>query len=250
MKKLKTGTITALTAAMFGMALISTAQANSISIDFETPPGTTYELFFGASQSTDQSLSPTHSAQLNDPVNSSLVRIIPSGLKLGSTEGSFGVYLPTGTNLNVAPYMIFGADVDGSGVWDSSLTNDALVIAFISGPFSADTWFQTGLNSSTNVHVVGNRPGLTLGEYSSSGTQDTLAALSAESTGSGLWGDLGLLRIYVEIGEWPGVTTYNSYVDDINVSAVPEPGAVPEPATLALLMFGLAGLGLSRRKQA
>lgn len=215
--------------------------AHAISIDFESPVGSGYDLFNGAALTTAQSHSPTQSAILNDPVNDSLVKIVPSGLNLGTTSGSFWSYIPQSSNVNLAPYMIFGVDVNNDGSWDGGI-NDALVIAFITGAgaYPADTWFQSGLDAGTKVHVVGGRPGLAAGTFSSSGTQDTLAALSAMSTGGGLWGDLPLLRIYVEIGEWPLIDSYTAYVDDIQVNAV------HEPSTMLLLgsgLFGLAGYG-------
>jgi hypothetical protein len=189
-------------------------------------------------------------------VNDSLVRIQPIAdyglnLTLGTTSASFSAFIPEGSNANLAPYAMFGVDVNGDGAWDGGTTNDALVIAFITGssPYPTNTWFGTGLNASTQVHVVGARPGLAPGTFSSSGSTDTLAALSAMSTGSGTWGDLGLLRIYTEIGEWPGTTTYSAYVDDINVTGTNGTAPVPEPASMLLLGTGLVGMAVRLRRK-
>lgn len=225
-----------------GMAM---SPASAVTFDFESAGG--YGLFNGAALTTAQAQSPTHSVQLNDPVNNSLIRVIPSdnalNLKLGATSESFSAFIPTGSNNNVAPYGIFGVDVNNDGIWDSTLTTDALVIAFIPGPYATDTWFTTGLDASTNVHVVGNRAGLGVNDFSSSSGGGLLSALDATSTGSGLWGDLNLLRVYVEIGSWPGVNTYNSYVDNLTVSEV------PEPLTLSLFGVGFAGMAALRRRK-
>ncbi len=153
---------------------------------------------------------------------------------LGVLTGIFWTFIPSASPNN-APYMIFGVDTDNSGTWDGGV-NDSLVIAFDTfDPIVKDVWYETGLRDSTTVHVVGGRPGLTPGTYSSSGTQDTLANLrNMTTTGAEKWGDLNVLRAYVEVGQWPGVSSYTAYVDDMALST-----AVPE--VRGWLMVGVAG---------
>lgn len=221
---------------------VSVARSASMSTDFEAAPGSGYDLFFGAVQSTDFAHSGTYSIKLPIPsdVDNPTVRMIPdAGDTLNNLNGSFWAYVPTGyTNV---PYMIFGVDTDENG-WGTG--SDSLVIAFVNTPATHDAWFQNGLDGSTLVHVVGNRTGLTAGTYSASGTQDTLANLrNMTVSGSTTWGDLNVNRAYIEAGLWPGVTSFTGYVDDMALTVVPEPG------TLSLLAFALGGLVLIRKRK-
>jgi PEP-CTERM motif len=218
---------------------VSVARSASMSTDFEAAPGSGYDLFFGAVQSTDFAHSPTHSIklQLTADTDNPTVRMLPSDT-LNNLNGSFWAYVPTGyTNV---PYMIFGVDTDENG-WGTG--SDSLVIAFVNTPATHDAWFLDGLDGSTLVHVVGNRTGLTPGTYDASGTQDTLANLrNMTVSGSTTWGDLNVNRAYIEAGLWPGVTSFTGYVDDMVLT-------VPEPATMSLLAFALGGLVLIRKRK-
>ena len=151
---------------------VSIAWSASQSTDFEAPPGSSYNLFDQSNgysgvavQSTDFSHSGTYSIKLQVTADGDnpVVRMIPdAGDTLNNLNGSFWAYVPSGNN-NV-PYMILGLDTNGNGSWDgASASGDSLVIAFVNTPVTHDAWFQDGLDSSTLVHVVGNRSGLTPG---------------------------------------------------------------------------------------
>ena len=238
--------------------MVAGGTAQAASVDFESAPASGYYTLRNngsatTTMSTDYAVSPTHSAMFYFPDADSTandnptVKVWYTG-QLGNTAASFATLVTSGSSASVpAPYLMFGVDVNGDGLltsMDPSANADAYVIAFIHPTFSQGQWFTTGLDASTMVQVVGNRAGLTAGTFSASGTQDTLADLDAISTGNGAqtWGSLNILAAYVGAGEWPGMSgSYTAYVDNISVSAT------PEPASLGLLALG--GLTLLRRKR-
>ena len=186
---------------------------------------------------------------LNDTDSYARIRIITSIGQLKAVSGSFKAYIPSGSPSTLATYMMFGVDSNQNGIYDfpGVGATDSLVIAFITGgsSYPNDQWFTKGLAQTTKVHVVYNRTGLGTTEFSSSGTQDTLAALADHTfSGSLKWGDLMVHGFAVAAGLWPssGIVPYSSYVDNLTV--------VPLPGALWLLGSGLAGLGfLSRRRR-
>ncbi len=188
--------------------------------------------------SEDQALSPTHSAQLSlantvTDFAKVIIDFAPGSLSLKEAAGTFYSYISSG-NPAYLPYMYFGVDTNGDQTFNFG--DDSFVIAFITdGPaVQFDTWQISGIDGGTDVHVVGARPGLG-SSYSTASTVDTLSSLSGFSTGSGLWGDLGVLEVRVGAGETGSdYGAYTSYVDDITV--------VPEPSLYAVLC-GIAVIG-------
>jgi hypothetical protein len=222
--------------------------ASAATVDFES--GTGYDLFFGAVLSTAQSHSATHSVEL--PMSSvddtPLVREVPTSGTLRQTTGSFWSYVPSSSPSGFAPYMYFGVDTDQNGAWDPGDPGDSLIIASSGGAIPAtipqDQWFQTGLNGATSVHVEDDRSGLTAGTYTVS-SGDTLSSLLNQTLADGVtkWGDLNVFRIYIAAGQWPGVSTYDAFVDDETVTV-----SVPEPTSLGLLGLGAMAV-MSRRRR-
>ncbi len=237
---------TALLAALIGAPTLASAWGT----DFESGPGATpgsgYDLYYGATRTTAISQSPSHSIELSmtSEADTPLIRFLPTET-LGTLNGQFSTFV-SASSPDLAPYMYFGVDTNQDGIWEGDGGGDSLVIAFSGGAIpntiTHESWFTSGLDSATNVHVVGNRAGLTAGTYSASGTQDTLANLRSMSLGgSTSWGDLNVLRAYIAVGNWPGVSSYTAYVDDVNFAPV------PEPATMTVL--GLGALVAIRRRR-
>jgi hypothetical protein len=234
MKTIKTATI------FMALTLLSVAllvnMANAQLTSFESPTG--YDLYAEycatLERSTELAYSPTHSIKFHLPQDTGpgtdcetpYARVtFDHTSPLKDTFGTFKAYIasPGGESANLAPYMMFRVDSNQNGVYDFTGydTGDSIVIAFITGgtPYPTGTWFDTGLDPSTKVHVVGNRSGLAPGTYSSSGTQDTLGNLcNMTFSGSTKWGDLNVIQGAVAAGLWPNNPDYIAYVDDINLS--------------------------------
>ena len=243
MKKL----ITICSIATLVIALNVTVQA--VTIDFE---GGGYTLAAdGAATialSTEQSHSVSNSVkiQLSDgspSMDFGKINVPYSGL-LNQTTATAWDYIPSSNSRpELAPYIYFILDSDNSGTYN--YPSDSLVIAFVSGSTAnpTDTWFQTSLDASTKVHVVGNRTGLGVNDFSAShgDVMGTLGDLrSTTFSGSTTYGDLSLIIVRAGAGEWPDASNYTAYVDDITI--------IPEPATICIL--GLGGLLIRRKRRA
>ncbi len=176
--------------------------------------------------STAQAFSATQSARLFLPSGSAdfaKVQAPLSGMTLGNASGMFQTYVTPGSAPDLAPYMYFKVDANQNGIddFDGSPTGDALVIVFISGAQSIPQgrWFTQGINGTTNIHVIGNRTGLTSGQFASTNGGGLLSALRNTTFSGGLkWGDLHLNAVRVGAGEWPGAGQFEAFVDDILVT--------------------------------
>lgn len=234
------------------LCLFMVGAANAVIYDFETPGGYTVFADPGATaeRTTEQAYAGSYSGKLALEGDTNLYARFGwdfNGLALSSMTGSFKTYVTAGSAANLIPYMMFAVDANFNGIYDYGATGDALIIAFVTGgdPYATDTWLDTGMDGSTTVHVVGNRSGLGAGEFSSSGTQDTLAALSALTFDSSYsWGDLQVIHGRVAAGLWPGGESFEGYIDDVYFSTA----AVPVPAAIWLLGSGLLGLAGVRKK--
>ncbi len=167
----------------------------------------------------------------------------PAGGPLRDNSGTFWYFVPGSGTTTLIPYMYFWIDSNGNGIEDYTGGNDgdSFVIAFITGgsPYVEGAWSQSGLNSSTIVHVVGNRTGLADGEFSSSNGGGLLSDLYNHNfDGHKTWGDLNLLEARVGAGEWPESvpTSFTSYVDDIVVTSAGNSNPVTPTATNGLCL--------------
>jgi hypothetical protein len=174
---------------------------------------------------------------LNSPTNE------PIG-KLRDVSATFETFIDASSDVVLPPYVLLGLDNNNDGQYDSN--TESLVIQFSSqnATPTAGAWVTETFDGSNNVHVVVDRGGLAAGDYSPDSTPDKLSDLYSEIySGTTLWGDLNVFRVRIAAGFFnagAGDQDYTALVDNLSVTAV------PEPTTLAVL--GLGVLGLLRRR--
>jgi hypothetical protein len=143
---------------------------------------------------------------------------------------------------DLAPYLLFT-------IATPDTTQETLAIQFSMPAILDNVWTQNIVDSTTLVHVNGDRTGLATTEFSPSYGGGSLAALVAKEYSSGVyWGDFAVTYVRVGVGLWDAAQTYNGYVDDVVVASTAVP--VPVPAAVLLGLLGLGAAGLKLRKEA
>ncbi len=158
----------------------------------------------------------------------------------GQTSGDFGTVSFSGTMATLTP-LLSGANVPAHGLTFDPFTNDIL---FSSG----DEIAQFDPTTGTIVSLVTLDP--TLGNAFDQSAADGKGHLFVASNNGLLYGlDYDTATSHLIGSGTHGSVFLARYLDDIAPLSGVGSQNVPEPASLALLALGLAGLGFSRRKQ-